>query len=148
MELKDLLTKERVEFQLKSKNKLDVIDELVDILYKDGKLKDKEKFKKVVIKREEEFTTGIGMGIAIPHGKDNSVVEPALAFGLSKDGIDYDSMDGNPAHIFFLIAVPEKSNDEHLKILSMLSRKLMHEEVRKNLMTAVTYEDVINAFKE
>lgn len=148
MELRDLLTKERVEFNLKSKTKLDVINELVDILYKDGKVSDKEQFKKVVIKREEEFTTGIGMGIAIPHGKDSSVVEPALVFGVSKEGIDYESMDEKLAHIFFLIAVPEKSNDEHLRILSMLSRRLMHEDVRQKLMSATSYEDVINAFKE
>lgn len=148
MELRDLLKKERVEFNLKSKTKLDVINELIDILYKDGKVSDKEQFKKVVIKREEEFTTGIGMGIAIPHGKDSSVVEPSLVFGVSKEGIDYESMDEKPAHIFFLIAVPQKSNDEHLKILSMLSRKLMHEDVRQKLMSATSYEDVINAFNE
>ncbi|GFR35932.1 PTS sugar transporter subunit IIA [Thermobrachium celere] len=148
MELQKILTPERVEFNLKSKSKLEVIDELIDILYRDGKIKDKERFKGVVIKREEEFTTGIGMGVAIPHGKDESVVEPALVFGLSKEGIEYDSMDGKPAHIFFLIAVPNNANNEHLTILSMLSRRLMYDEVRNRLFNASSYEDVINAFKE
>lgn len=148
MELQKILAPERVQFNLKSKSKMEVIEELVDILYIDGKITDKEKFKEVVIRREEEFTTGIGMGVAIPHGKSEYVVEPALVFGLSKEGIDYDSMDGKPAHTFFLIAVPNNANNEHLTILSMLSRKLMYEDVRNKLINSKCYEDVINAFNE
>jgi PTS system nitrogen regulatory IIA component len=147
MDISELLTKERVKFDLKSDSKEKVLDELISLLYKDGIIKDDKRFKQVVMKREEEFSTGIGMGIAIPHGKDNTVVKPALAFGLSKSGIDYKSMDGEPAKIFFLIAVPEKSDNMHLQILSTISRKLMHEEVREKLYNSKTYEDILKAFE-
>jgi len=141
-----MFSKERVSFDLKARTKEEAIDELIEMLYKDGKLKDKESFKRAVLKREEEFSTGIGMGIAIPHGKDSSVVEPCITFGVSKNGIDFDSMDGKPAHIFFLISVPEDAADTHLHILSFISRKLMHEDVRQKLFNAKDFEDVINAF--
>ncbi|OPJ56818.1 PTS sugar transporter subunit IIA [Alkalithermobacter paradoxus] len=145
--LRELLSKERVCFDLKAKDKLGVIDELIDILDKDGKLNDKNEFKKAVIKREEEFSTGIGMGVAIPHGKSESVKDPAITFGISKEGIDYESMDGKRAHMFFLISVPENSDNVHLNVLGTISRKLMHESVRNNLLNASSYEDVINAFE-
>ncbi|SEF87997.1 PTS system D-fructose-specific IIA component (F1P-forming), Frc family (TC 4.A.2.1.4) [Caloramator fervidus] len=146
MDINMMFSKERMSFDLKARTKEEVIDELIEMLYKDGKLKDKESFKRAVLKREDEFSTGIGMGIAIPHGKDSSVVEPCITFGISKNGIDFDSMDGKPAHIFFLISVPEDAADTHLHILSFISRKLMHEDVRQKLFNAKDFEDVINAF--
>jgi len=146
LDIKMMFSKERMSFDLKARTKEEVIDELIEMLYKDGKLKDKESFKRAVLKREDEFSTGIGMGIAIPHGKDSSVVEPCITFGISKNGIDFDSMDGKPAHIFFLISVPEDAADTHLHILSFISRKLMHEDVRQKLFNAKDFEDVINAF--
>lgn len=148
MDIKDLLSPNRVEFNLKSRTKEDVVRELVEILYRDGKLYDKEKFIDAVFKREKEFSTGIGMGIAIPHGKDESVKEPAITFGMSKEGIDYKAYDGTLAHLFFLISVPLNSDNMHLKVLSMLSRKLMHDEVRQALMDAKSYEEVLNAFEK
>lgn len=147
MNTKDMFSKERVSFDLKAENKIQAIDELIDILYKDGKVRDKEEFKKAVLKREEEFSTGIGMGIAIPHGKNKAVVEPSIAFGKSRKGIDYESMDDKPAHLFFLIAVPEESSDIHLKALSEISRKLMHSEIREMLMNATNFEEFIKAFE-
>lgn len=144
--LKDMFSKERVCFELKSKSKLDVIEELAQILVADGKVNDAEKFKAAVLHREEEFSTGIGMGIAIPHGKSDAVNEASIVFGKSTEGIDYDSMDGEPAHFFFLIAVPIESSDVHLRALSEISRKLMHEEVRANLMKAQSYDEFINVF--
>lgn len=147
MDISELLTESRIIFDLKSTDKEGVLDELINLLSNDNIITDKEQYKKAVLKREEEFTTGIGMGIAIPHGKSPAVKAPALAFGLSKKGVDYKSMDGKPANIFFLIAVPEKSDNTHLQILSMLSRKLMHEDVRSALYNAKTYKDVLEAFK-
>ncbi|KRQ86156.1 PTS system fructose-specific EIIABC component [Caloramator mitchellensis] len=146
MEIKTMFSENRMSFNLKAKTKADVLEELISILDNDGKLKNKEAFIKAVLKREEEFSTGIGMGIAIPHGKDSSVIEPCLTFGISKEGIDFDSLDGKPAHIFFLISVPEESSDTHLQILSYVSRKLMHEDVRQRLLNAMTFEEVVNAF--
>lgn len=147
MNIQELLSASRVNFDLQSTAKSEVINELIDILAADGKLSDKEQYKAAVLHREKEFSTGIGMGIAIPHAKDASVKEAALTLGISKKGIDYESLDGTLAHIFFLIAVPADSNDVHLKVLSFISRKLMHQEVRDNLMAARTYEDVLAAFE-
>lgn len=148
MNIQDLLSASRVTFSLQSTTKIDVINELVDILDADGKLSDKEQYKAAVLHREKEFSTGIGMGIAIPHAKDNSVKEAALTLGISKQGIDYEALDGTAAHLFFLIAVPANSDDVHLKVLSYISRKLMHEEVRNSLLSAKTYADVLAAFKD
>ncbi|MNM63600.1 PTS system fructose-specific EIIABC component [compost metagenome] len=147
MEIKDMFSKERVCLQLGAKNKLEAIDELIDILVKDGKINDKETFRKAVLKREEEFSTGIGMGIAIPHGKSDSVNEAAIVFGKSDQGIDYGSMDDKPAHLFFLIAVPQDSNDIHLRALSQISRKLMHENVRNAIMNSSSFEEFIKVFE-
>jgi PTS system fructose-specific IIA component/PTS system nitrogen regulatory IIA component len=143
----DMFSKDRVKFGLDSTTKSDVISELIDILVADGKVRDKDEFKKAVLHRESEFSTGIGMGIAIPHGKSDAVIEASIVFGRSDNGIDYESMDDLPAHLFFLIAVPQESSDLHLRALSEISRKLMHEEVRESLMKCTDFESFINAFK-
>lgn len=147
METKDMFSKARINFDLKANSKDDVIDELIEVLYEDGKVTNKDELKKAVIKREEEFSTGIGMGIAIPHGKCSAVKEATITFGLSKKGIDYQSMDDKPAHLFFLIAVPEESSDVHLRALSEISRKLMHPEVREKLYSVNDFEEFIEIFK-
>lgn len=147
MNIQDLLSASRVNFNLQASTKLAVINELIDILDADGKLSDKEQYKAAVLHRETEFSTGIGMGIAIPHAKDASVKEAALTLGISKQGVDYEALDGTAAHLFFLIAVPADSNDVHLKVLSYISRKLMHQEVRDQLLSATTYDEVLAAFK-
>ena len=121
---------------------------MAKMLDENGKLLDKDKYIKAVTDREKEFSTGIGMGIAIPHGKSSGVKEAALVFGRSTDGLDYQSMDDELAHIFFLIAVPEESSDEHLKILSQISRKLMHKELRNSLMSASSPEEIITLLEQ
>jgi len=146
MEIRDMFSKERVSFDMKSKTKTEALDELIELLIKDNKVKDAEIFKKAVLDREEEYSTGIGMGIAIPHGKSNSVIEASIVFGKSVDGVEYDSMDGKPAHLFFLIAVPEDANNVHLKVLSEISRKLMHSEIREQLMNCGSFEDFLEVF--
>lgn len=146
MAVKDMFSKERASFDLKATTKNEAIDELIDLLDKDGKVLDKEEFKKAVLKREEEFSTGIGMGIAIPHGKCGAVKEASIVFGKSKKGIDYQSMDDEPAYLFFLIAVPNESDDLHLRALGEISRKLMHAEIREQLMNAQSFEEFIKVF--
>jgi PTS system fructose-specific IIA component/PTS system nitrogen regulatory IIA component len=142
----DMFSKERVCFELKSGSKDEVLSELIDILAADGKVNDKDKFKDAVLHREEEFSTGIGMGIAIPHGKSDAVTEASIAFGKSTKGIDFDSMDGEPAHFFFLLAIPTESNDIHLRALSEIARKLMHADVRERLLKADNFEEFIEVF--
>lgn len=144
---KDMFSKERVNFNLQSKTKSDAISELIDILVADGKVIDKEEFKKAVLHRESEFSTGIGMGIAIPHGKSDAVREASIVFGRSDAGLDFESMDDLPAHLFFLIAVPAESSDLHLRALSEISRKLMHEEIRESLMQVTSFEEFIKVFE-
>ncbi len=146
MATKDMFSKNRICFDLKAANKDEVIKELIEILYEDGKITDKEKFRQAVLKREEEFSTGIGMGIAIPHGKSDTVKEASITFGRSNKGIDYESMDDKPAYLFFLISVPEESSDIHLRALSEISRKLMHTEIREKLSKAESFEEFIEVF--
>lgn len=146
MNTKEMFSKSRVTFDMKATDKMGAIEELIALLSADGKITDPEIFKQAVLKREEEFSTGIGMGIAIPHGKSDAVLEPAMVFGKSAAGVDYESMDDKPAHLFFLIAVPLESSDLHLRALSEISRNLMHADVREKLMKAENYEEFISVF--
>jgi len=148
MNITEILNVNLIKLELNSKTKEDVITEMATILDENGKLLDKNIYIKAVKDREKEFSTGIGMGIAIPHGKSSGVKEAALVFGRSANGIDYQSMDDELAHLFFLIAVPEESSDEHLKILSQLSRKLMHKDLRESLMKATSPEEVITLLEK
>ncbi|MDT8718588.1 PTS sugar transporter subunit IIA [Clostridium sp. 19966] len=143
MNITEIMNKDLIKLELEADNKNDAIRELADIIDKTGNLNNKEEYINAVMEREKVFSTGIGMGIAIPHGKTNAVKKPTLAFGRSKKGIDYNSMDGTPAKLFFIIAVPEDSNDEHLRLLAQISRKLMHEELRNNLLNASTAEEIL-----
>jgi fructose-specific phosphotransferase system IIA component len=143
MKITDLLSKETIKLNLESKTKTDVLVELAKILEKANKLNDFDKFLEAVNARENEFSTGIGKGIAIPHAKSDAVKNPSLVFAKSSSGIDFDSADKKDSHLFFLIAVPEKSSNEHLKILSKLSRSLMHDELRENLMNASSDEEIL-----
>ncbi|MDI3518579.1 MAG: nitrogen system component [Caldanaerobacter sp.] len=147
MEIKDVLDKKMMVFDLKAKTKEEVLEELVKILKENDVVDDEKGFLEVVKKREEEFSTGIGYGVAIPHGKSSLVKKPSIVFGKSQNGVDYNSMDGKPAHLFFLIAVPDNSDELHLKVLADLSRALMHKEVRETLEKASTPEEVIRAFE-
>lgn len=147
MNVTEIMNKKMIKLELESRDKVSVIRELADLLEQNGKLYDKEKYIEAVMEREKEFSTGVGMGIAIPHGKSSAVKEPALAFGRSNEGIDYESIDGEPSKLFFIIAVPENSNDEHLRLLSQISRKLMHTEIREKLLNANTPEEILKALE-
>ena len=146
-EIRDVLKPAFINFDLKTTDKQAAISELANTFLTKGVVTNDSVYLEAVMKREEESTTGIGFGVAIPHGKSAAVVEPSLAFGRSQAGIQYDSMDGKPVHLMFLIAVPETSNDEHLRILSKLSRKLMHEDVRQKLMTVTDAEEIYQIFE-
>ncbi|MGV8146422.1 MAG: PTS sugar transporter subunit IIA [Alkaliphilus sp.] len=141
--IKELLTENLMVGNLKATSKRAAILEMVEHLDLNGKLLDKKTYLEAILKREEEYSTGIGMGIAIPHGKTNAVKTPSLVFARSEEGVDFDSMDGLPAHLLFMVAVPELANKEHLKILGLISRKLVNKEIREKLMKPMTYEEVI-----
>jgi fructose PTS system EIIBC or EIIC component len=145
MKITDLLTKDTIILNLDARSKESVIDELIEQLDAAGKLNNKEEYKKAILARESQSTTGIGEGIAIPHAKTNAVSQPAIAFGRSQDGIDYESLDGQNAHLFFMIAAYEGANNDHLATLSRLSSFLMDTEFRKKLETAATKEEILQA---
>ena len=128
---------------LSATDKNGVIDELVNQLDKAGKLSDIAQFKEAIHNRESQSTTGIGEGIAIPHAKVAAVKSPAIAFGKSKAGVDYQSLDGQPAHLFFMIAAPEGGAQTHLDALAKLSGILMDDKVRENLLHANSPEEVL-----
>ncbi|KAA0545294.1 PTS fructose transporter subunit IIA [Bacillus sp. BGMRC 2118] len=148
MKITELLREDTILLNLQSKTKADVIQELVDKLDAAGRLNDKEKYKEAILAREAQSTTGIGEGIAIPHAKTNAVKVPAIAFGRSKEGIDYEALDGAPSHLFFMIAASEGANNEHLETLSRLSSFLMDPAFRLKIESAVTAGDVMRAIDE
>ncbi len=145
MKITDLLTKDTILLNLQSQSKEAVIDELIEKLHTAGKLSDKKEYKEAILARESQSTTGIGEGIAIPHAKTNAVSEPAIAFGRSTDGIDYESLDGQNAHLFFMIAAYEGANNDHLATLSRLSSFLMDPNFRSKLQSATTEKEILDA---
>ena len=144
MRITDLLSKQSISLDLKAENKMAAIDELVDLVNASGNLSDKEKYKKGIIAREEQSTTGIGEGIAIPHAKTKAVKKACLGAAVSKAGVDYQSFDGSLAHLFFMIAAPDGANNTHLEVLSRLSTILMDEDFRKNLMNAKSVDEFLS----
>ncbi|MGX0083473.1 PTS fructose transporter subunit IIABC [Staphylococcus hominis] len=143
MRITELLTKETIAMDLSASDKNGVIDELVNQLDSAGKLSDIAQFKEAIHNRESQSTTGIGEGIAIPHAKVAAVTSPAIAFGKSKEGVDYQSLDGQPAHLFFMIAAPEGGAQTHLDALAKLSGILMDDTVRENLLQANSKEEIL-----
>ena len=148
MRITDLLTEDTIVLDLKARTKKEVIEELVDVLEKTGKLHNRQTFIESIFAREAQSTTGIGEGIAIPHAKTKAVRTPAVVFGRSKEGIDYDSLDGKRSHLFFMIAAPEGANNTHLEALSRLSTLLMDASFRSKIENASTKQQIIQAIQE
>jgi fructose PTS system EIIBC or EIIC component len=144
MRVTELLTRETILLSLSANSKLDAIEELVDVLERAGKITDQKVFKDAIIRREEQSTTGVGDGIAIPHAKTSVVKDAAIVFGRSHAGVDYESLDGQPAHLFFMIAAPEGANNTHLEALARLSTILMKADAREKLLGAESADDVLD----
>lgn len=148
MRIVDLLNMQGIELDLKVSNKSEAIDKIVDLMDKTGNLNDKEEYKKAILAREELSTTGIGDGIAIPHGKTKAVKKAGLAAAVCKDGVDYDALDGAPVYLFFMIAVPDNSDNLHLEVLARLSTILMDEEFRKKLIACTDKKEFLRLIDE
>ncbi len=147
--LVDLTNMNLIDIDVEGNTRDDVIDHMVDQLEQNGSIQSKDEFKQTILAREAESTTGIGMNIAIPHGKSNTVTKPSVVFGRKKDGVDWYSFDGTSAKLIFMIAVPKDSEgDQHLKILQMLSRQLMDEEYREKLLNVETKEEAYELLEE
>lgn len=141
--INNMLSENCINLNLKGTTKSEIIDELVEILYAAGKLNDKEEYKKEILKREAQSSTGLEEGIAIPHAKTSAVKVPSIAFGLSKAGVDYESLDGEPSKLFFMIAAPANASDTHIEVLSKLTTTLLDDDVRENLLKAASPKEVI-----
>ena len=150
MKIADLLAKESIDLQAKVGSKGEALEHLVALMAKSGKLADEEEYKRCVLAREEEGSTGIGEGIAIPHAKTNAVKAPGLAAMIVAEGVDFASLDDQPAKLFFLIAAPDTEDNVHLDVLSRLSTLLMDEDFTNALYAAKSSQeflDVIDKFE-
>ena len=148
MRITDLLDARSILLDASPKSKSEALDQIVDLMVKSEKINDKEAYRKQVYAREEESTTGIGEGIAIPHGKCDAVTKPGLAAMVVKDGVDFDSLDGEPVTLIFLIAAPNTEDNIHLDVLSKLSVLLMNEEFTESLRNAKTVEEFMNIIND
>jgi len=142
MRLSEILAIENIIPELKAKDKQSVLGELAEVIASYDTNIDKEALVKVLIEREHLGSTGIGDGVAIPHGKLSSVKMPIVSFGRSKKGLDFDSMDGQPAFLFFLLLAPENSSGVHLQVLTKIARILKSSTFRKALMEVQSREEI------
>ena len=143
MRITDLLDKKSISLTGSPASKSEALDQMVALMVKSGNIRNEEEYRKQVYLREEESTTGIGEGIAIPHGKGDCVIKPGLAAMVVKDGVDFDALDGQPVHLIFLIAAPNTKDNVHLDVLSKLSVLLMDEAFVENLKNAETVDEFL-----
>jgi PTS system nitrogen regulatory IIA component len=147
MKILDVLSKEAICIDLKAKDKKGVLDELAAAVCQlTGDTQ--EELVKILLERERLGSTGIGGGIGIPHGKLKNLDSLVLGFGLSRRGVDFESMDGRPTHIFFLLLTPESSAGLHLKLLARISRLLKNDDFKSQLMQAISPDDVMEIIRE
>ena len=148
MKITDLLKKNGIAINPNVKTKDEAINKLVDLMDETGRLKDKEAYKGAVLERESLSTTGIGDNIAIPHAKTTAVKEAGLSAMIIKDGVDYDSLDGEPAKLFFMIAAPEGENNLHLDVLARLSMMLMDPGFKEELINTESIDEFLKLIDE
>lgn len=148
MMIMDFLNKKAITVDLKAADKNGVIRELVDLLAKADEIKNKEELIKALLMRESLGSTGIGQGIGIPHAKSQNVKNLVAAFGLSRKGVNFDSLDGEPVYLFFLLIAPEESAGPHLKALARISRMLKDKHFRELLRKAKDEKEVLRIIQE
>ena len=148
MKLSDILEKDSIIPELKGEDKKKVIEELAEAIIGSNSSLDKDSLVRVLLERETLGSTGIGDGVAIPHGKFHGVSEPVVSFGRSLKGLDFESMDGKPTHIFFILVTPENSTGLHLKLLARISRLLKNEPFKQKLRQAADREEIYGIIDE
>ena len=148
MRIRDLLAPESIQLNGSATGKEDVLNQMVSLMVKSGKIADEETYRKGVFAREEESTTGIGEGIAIPHCKSAAVKKPGLSAMVLKNGVDFDALDGEKVHLIFLIAAPDTEDNVHLDVLSRLSVLLMDENFTNGLKQATSVEEFLKVIDE
>ncbi len=148
MSLLAITDKKCITPDLQSSDKKGIIKELVDLFYKAGKVKDREKAIEGIMEREEKSSTGLEKGVAVPHAKTLAVKKLIMAIGISKKGIDFNAIDGEKSHLFFLLLSPPDSAGPHVAALASIARLLTPSEIRENLKKALTADDIINIIRE
>jgi len=142
MKLSEILEENNIIPELKAREKKGVLEELAEVVYNSDPSIDKGALVKVLVERERLGSTGIGDGVAIPHGKLSGVTNPIISFGRSKEGLGFDSMDGQPTYLFFLLVAPENSSGVHLQVLARIAKILKRSSFRKKLMEASTQKEL------
>jgi PTS system nitrogen regulatory IIA component len=142
MKLTEIIEENNIIPELKAKDKKGVLEELAAVISRHEPSIDKGALVKVLVERERLGSTGIGDGVAIPHGKMNGVSHPIISFGRSRQGLDFDSMDGQPAYLFFLLIAPEDSSSVHLQVLAKIAKILKNRDFRKKLMEPGTKKEL------
>ena len=148
MTLMDILSAKSVIVDLKGETKEEIIEELVDALEVGEVITNRDKVLQAVLEREKIMSTGIGDGIAIPHGKSDAVVELTAALGIHKRGVDFEALDGEPAFVFFLLVSPANVSGPHIKALARISRMLKNDGFKKKLIEAGSADDIVAAIEE
>jgi fructose-specific phosphotransferase system IIA component len=146
MKLSNYLSASAIDLDLSTKSKEQTLQQMVDLLEKCGKVLDKDSYLGSVMDREKLGSTGIGRGIAIPHGKSTAIKNIALAFGRCSDGIDFDALDDKPVNLVFMLAAPNNVGSVYLKVLAELSKLLKHKDFRQSLMDAGNPEEILEIF--
>lgn len=148
MRITDLLSEKAIELNVKAKDKNDIINKMAELMLKTGRITDVNEYKELVFKREEEGTTGVGEGIAIPHGKGNCVTEPGLVAMVVPEGVEYNALDGKPVNLLFMIAAPDTNSNVHLDVLSRLSTMLMDADFKNKLISAKSKKEFLEIINE
>ena len=147
MKRKQLLSPDRVILPLHSTTKDEVIDELLDVLMKSGKVKDREEARQALQEREQKMSTGMEKGVAIPHGKCGCVDELVVAAGIAPEGIDFGALDKKPSYIFIMTLSPKERSGPHIQFLAEISQLLKHQETRDALLQARTPQEAVDIFQ-
>lgn len=148
MLLTDLISPERIKVPLESREKDDLLRELVDVVIRSDQVDEPDDVLRAVLEREAVLSTGIGHGVAIPHGKSPAMPDLRMAAGITDDPVDFDALDGQPVRLFFLLVGPESAAGPHIKALSRISRLVRREDVRQKLLAARDAEEFYQALKE
>ncbi|MGC8594763.1 MAG: PTS sugar transporter subunit IIA [Candidatus Kryptoniota bacterium] len=148
MKISDILQEEFVSTRLPGKNKEEVLNFLIDLLKNSKKVKDLEKVREAIFDREKIMSTGVGKGFAIPHGKTDAVTDIVAAFAVTSEPIDFQSLDGEPVRLLFLLVGRDNMVGPHIKLLSRISRLMNKDEFRKKLLTTKTPSEIVQLFKD
>jgi PTS system fructose-specific IIC component len=148
MKVSEYLNEDNVLLNVEAKDKYDLIDKLIEVASKSGKILDKEKVRQAVYEREKILSTGVGKGFAVPHGKTDAVNDIVLAFAITKEPLDYEALDNQPVRLVMLMVGKDSLVSSHIKLLSRISRLMNNDEFRENLLNAKTKKEVLDIFRK